>query len=148
MAWRVLTRNDILTKLSGGELESIEAQFDSSGTTLAVLIAQATDRVRGYISAHAANTLGPDGTLPERLIPDTVAYLIPELWGHVAGMSIDINDVRSKSADRAEKLFRSVANGSYLVEDPETAGDDNKTTITPAVSSKPRYFTRESQDGI
>jgi len=148
MAWRVLTRSDILTKLSGGELESIEAQFESSGTTLSVLIAQATDRVRGYISAHAANTLGPEGTLPERLIADTVAYLIPELYGHTAGLLIDLSDTRKEAAERAEKLFRNVAAGRYLVEDPETAGDDNKATITPSVTSKTRYFTRQSQDGI
>lgn len=148
MAWRKLTRDDILSKLSGGELESIEAQLDESGTSLTVLVSQATDRVRGYISAHPANTLGPDGTLPERLITDTVAYLIPELWGHVAGMSIDMDDVRVKSAARAERLFRETAAGRYLVEDPETAGDDNKAAITPSVTSRPRYFTRESQDGI
>ncbi len=148
MAWRALTRNDILSKLSGGELENIEAQLSESGTSLAVLIAQTTDRVRGYIAAHPANTLGPEDTLPERLIADTVAYLIPELWSHTAGMIIDLDDTRRSSADRAEKLFRDVASGRYLVEDPDTAGDDNKAFISPSVTAKTRYFTRDLQDGI
>ena len=84
--WRPLTREDILTKLSGDELASIEAQLEASGVELSALIGQAINRVRGFISAHPANTLGPEGTLPERIIADVVAWLIPELYGHTAGL--------------------------------------------------------------
>lgn len=148
MAWRSLTRDDILTKLSGGELESIESQFDNSGTTLALVIDQATARVRGYICAHSANILGPEGTLPERLIADTVAYLVVELWSQTAGMLIDMDETRKLSAERAERLFREVAAGRYKIEDPVEIGTDNKAAPLPSLTSKKRHFTRAQQDGI
>ena len=148
MAWRKLTRSDVLTKLSGGELESVESNLDNSGTTLALMIDQATARVRGYICAHSGNTLGPEGTLPERLIADTVAYLVVELWSQTAGMLIDMDETRKLSAERAERLFREVAAGRYKIEDPVEIGTDNKATPLPSLTSKKLHFTRAQQDGI
>ena len=152
MAWRSLTRNDIKAKLSGGELETLEAQLEATGDVqLSDLISQATNRVRGFIAANSSNTLGTAGTLPERLIADTVAYMIPELYGHTAGLLIDLSDTRKDASERAEKLFRDVSRGFYAIETPATVPDtpeDNPTACAELISSNPAQLTRDDLKGL
>lgn len=152
MAWRGLTRNDIKAKLSGGELEAIEAQLEATGDVqLADLMEQTTNRVRGFIAAYSGNILGPGGTLPERLVSDAVAYMIPELYGHSAGLLIDLSETRKLAAERAEKLFRDVSRGFYAIETPaimpETPEDTPKASVE-LISSNPSQLTRNEMKGL
>lgn len=152
MAWRPLNRNDLKTKLSGSELDSVEAQLEATGdVTLNDVIGQTTDRIRGFIAAHSGNTLGAPGTLPERLIADAVAYMIPELYGHTAGLLIDLNETRVKSAERAERLFFAVSRGSYAIEMPTDVpaiSEDASRASAELISSNKTKITRDDLKGL
>ncbi len=90
-------------------------------------------------------------TEDERLIADTVAYMIPELYGHTAGLLIDLNDTRKLSADRAEKLFRDVSRGLYAVEIPSDIpiqSEDNNRAAAELISSNASQLTRDDLRGL
>jgi len=126
MAWRALTVADIKKKLSGGEYENVEAQLTETGVTVQSVIDSATDYIRGFVAANPDNTLGPVGTIPSRLIDSAVAYIIPELYGHTVGMMLDQDDVRTKAAARADKVFNAVANKKFAIDEPETASTEEE----------------------
>ena len=66
MAWRAITEADLLTRISGPELESFrEAGLaQNQEDPIAASMTQVTGTIRGYVAACAKNTLGPEGTIP------------------------------------------------------------------------------------
>jgi len=139
MAWRALTVADIKGKLSGGEYEMVEAALNETGVTVESVITTTTNKIRGFVASNSKNTLGPVGTIPDRLIDDAVAYIIPRLYGHTAGLLIDLNDTRKEAAKDALALFKDVAKGNFSIADPETA-----STEVEADSSGDCEFTEPS----
>lgn len=150
MSWRAITEADLLLKMSGGELAALRSASLGEGQAdpLASQLSQLTDYVRGYIVAHAANTLGPAGTLPERIIPPAIDYLIGDVSGRVAGMFIDINGIRAKAYDNAIQLFRDIAKGSFVPDVPAVVSTEESPAPSPSMYHKHRNFSRHDQEGI
>lgn len=150
MAWRTYTEADLKTVFSGAELESIRAAAlaDGQADPIAAAITAVTDHVRGYIAAHPVNTLGESGTLPERLIRTAGALLPMDVMRRVAGLSIDINDVRKLAYAEAQTTLRDVSRGDFAVETPDEAGTDDESAPSPSIAKPVRTLSRTQQDGI
>lgn len=145
MAWAAITEADVLTVMAGPELEAIRAAALKSGQVdpLAPTISDVTDLARGYIAVH--NTLGPDGTIPSKLMTaclDIVASRIPQRVGH------DPSEGRKTKEKEAIRLLERVSDGRFRVEEPATASEESTGNVTPVISAPTRRFTRETQDGI
>ena len=150
MAWRAITEADLLQRLSGDELEAFRAASlgSAQGDPVQGAIEQVTEQVRGYIAAHSANTLGPAGTLPARLIRAACDLLVIDVSTRAAGTLIDPDGVRKRNADAATRLLEQVAGGDYAIEEPEEAGTDSAAAPGPSTFTRDRTFDRASQDGI
>jgi len=105
--WRALTENDLKTGLSGTELSRFRsaALADGQADPIQDVIDSVTDLVRGYIAANRENILGPDGTLPEKLVRPAVDYLVIEVQKRVAGVVIDPKSARKDARDAAVRSF-------------------------------------------
>ena len=150
MAWRAVTEDDLLTRMSGDELAALRESSLGTGQSDPVSehIDQVTEMVRGYIAAHSANTLGESGTLPERLIRPACDILVMDVSTRSGGILIDISDTRKTAHDNAVRLLEQVAQGNYAVEQPETAGDDSEAAPSPSLYDRTRNFERTDQEGI
>jgi hypothetical protein len=148
--WRALTESDLKTGLSGTELSRFRAAAlaDGQADPIQDVINSVTDYVRGYIAAHKENTLGPDGTLPEKLIRPAVNYLVIEVQTRVAGVVIDPKSARKDARDDAVRLFEQVAKGLFAIEVPEQADDEQHGTPSPSISGRNKMFSKTQQDGI
>ena len=150
MAWRAITEDDLKQRISGDELAAIReaALAESQADPVAGHISQVTDFVRGYIAANSANTLGTEGTLPERLIRPACDILVVDFFSRVAGMLIDLNDTRQKARDAAVRLLEHVAAGSYAIEQPTTASTEEEAAPSPSFGTPSHSFQHEHQDGL
>ena len=150
MSWRAITETDLLQRISGDELAAIResALADDQDDPVAGHISQVTDFVRGYIAACAANTLGEEGTLPERLIRPACDILLVDFFSRVAGMLIDLNDTRQKARDAAIRLLEQVAACSYAIEQPTTAGTEVESAPSPSFGTPAHTYQRTDQDGL
>lgn len=151
MAWRAITDNDIDAVLSSSELASIRAQATEGNDPIADSIRLVTDTVRGYISAHAANRLGPAGTLPERLIDAALSLFVVRVYSRTAGLLIDLNDTRKAAAESATELLRDVAAGRFAVELPAegtTSEEDNNASAVQLVTHSARPLRRDDLAGL
>jgi hypothetical protein len=152
MSWRSPTESDLLEAISADELQGLreaslgEGQDDPIASHLAVV----ADEVRGYIAANRENTLGPDGTLPPRLIRACIDIAVLRIGGRVTGILFDPEGVRKKAAENALTLLRDVAAGRFAIERPDEAADSSQqnTMIGPAIAKPCRRFTDRTQDGI
>lgn len=147
MAWIEITEADVLTVLSGPELEGYRAvalkagQVDPVGPT----IAQVTDLVRGYVGGCKQNTLGEGATIPQKLLApalDILAVRIPKRVGR------DPKPGRQSAHDEAVKLLEMVSRCMFDIEEPETPTDETSSGQSPASEGKTLTHTREDQDGI
>lgn len=134
MAWRAITEKDLLTQISESELAGIRANAKKGTDPVGDSIALITESVRGYVAANPSNAIGPAGTLPERLIRDAVALLVPELYGRTAGLLIDLSEVRKTAAESAERKMRDVAGKRFAVEVPESGTATTEDAASAACS--------------
>lgn len=123
MAWRAVTEQDLLKHLSYDEMSRIRAAaVGDSGDPIADTLAGITATIRGYISAHPANRLGPHGTLPEELIDCACHMAVPHAWTRVGGGMVDPKGLRKAAADEATRMLREdVARGFFRVAPPPLA---------------------------
>lgn len=148
MAWITITEADVLTALSGAELSALRGAALATGQAdpVAPTIAQVTDLVRGYVGGCTRNTLGPAGTIPQKLLPtalDLLAARIPRR----------VDRSPSKGREQAEKdaleLLGSVAACKFDIEEPLTATDEKSSAAQrPSFSGRPRRDVRREQDGF
>lgn len=145
MAWAALTEADVLTVMSGPELEGIRAAALRAGQAdpVAPTIVDVTDLVRGYIAV--SSSLGADGTLPSKLQTtalDIIASRIPQR------VNRNPSQGRRDKEKEAIRLLERVADGKFRVEEPTTKSEESTGSVTPVISAPKRRFTRDSQDGI
>jgi hypothetical protein len=122
MSWVTLTAQHLRDRLSDAELSAIErAAQDIDGRKLGESVRNVTAKVRGYVAAHASNTMGPAGTIPETLVGAALDLLIVEHSTRCGGALLDPRGLRKEAAERATELLKDVARGTFAVEDPEPA---------------------------
>ena len=153
MAWRAITEADLLTRISGAELEAFReaALADGQVDPVGSIFTQVSDTIRGYVAANEKNSLGMAGTIPVNLMGTAIDLSIIEIPNRVAGMLIDPEDIREKKMARAERRLRDVAADKFKVEQPDSeneAEEDFGGTTSPISTSPTRRFDHTSQDGI
>lgn len=150
MAWRRLTEADILTRISGTELETFRSLLLGEGQEDPVdyYIDQVTDLARGSIAGHSANILGAAGTIPQKLIGPCVDLIVIEIMKRCGGVLVDPNDARREAARTAQQILQRVERGTFAVEEPEEASTETHGIPSPSISAGTARFRRDQQDGI
>src|SRR5688572_3926612 len=110
--WVAITEADLLTQISGDELEALReaalavAQADPVQPT----IDQVTNYVRGRVAACDSNTLGAGNTIPDELLAHAVSIIVYRLMMRPAAATIDDKGGSRKDAhDAAERILKDVA---------------------------------------
>jgi hypothetical protein len=150
--WRAPTESDLLGSISSDELEGLRGASLAQGQSdpVAPALQKTVDLVRGYIAGNAENVLGPEGTLPERLIGPAMDVALVSIGSRVVGIIFDPDNIRRDNSRAAIRLFERVSEGKYQVEKPDTAAAANQqaTASSPSFSDTSSTFDRTSQDGI
>src|SRR5271154_1146168 len=146
MSWISPTESDVLTVLSETELAAYRAAATASGQAdpVAPTLAQVVDLVRGYVGAYKPNTLGPPGTIPQKLLApalDLMAVRLPQRVG------VPPKDVRQMAASRAVRLLEQVAAGIFNIEEPDSPTLETTAAPSPSIVPHPRNYTRRSEEG-
>jgi len=146
MAWISITEADLLTVMSGPELEGYRAAALADGQTDPVqpVIDQVTDLVRGYVGGCKANTLGATG-IPQKLLAPAVDLIAVRIPGRV-GKSPKTG--RKDAAEAAIKLLERVAACGFDIEEPATPTTESSSSPSPRIPARQNHFGREAQDGI
>jgi len=148
--WRAITEADLLTQISGTELEALRGVVLADGQSDPVQpsIDAVTAKVRGYIAANGSNTLSADlSTIPPRLIDSAVALLIIQIMTRAGGTMIDPEGARAKAADKADTLLRDVAAGRFSIADP-VSGTESKAGGATVVGPRTPRITRDGMKGF
>ena len=128
--WRTVDENDLAATLSQQEVDAYRRSASLDGSDpVARLLSRTAALVRGYIATNAkVARMGPSGTLPESLISPALDYAAFDVLKRV---NVPVNEDRRRARERAEDLFRDVAQGKYT---PEADGaDDAASTDGPAI---------------
>lgn len=146
MSWAVITEADVLTQISGAELEALRAAALAvdQDDPVQPSIDQVTAEVRGYVAACRANTLDTTaGKIPTRLMAAACAMVVAQIIARVPGYELD--EKKKAALDRAERLMKLVASCSFAIEDPTTG---NESSPSPRITKRTRTFDQANQDGI
>lgn len=148
MAWRAPTENDLKGSISATEIAAyrVAAADDEQTDPVTKKLDAVVTLVRGYIAAHAANTLGAEGTLPDGLIGPAMDYVAVDVIKRLPGRNV--GEERSGARKAAIRLFETVAAGKFAIEQPIVESEEVIGSISPASSAPTRYFKNTQQDGI
>ncbi len=147
MAWRKVTESDLLSALSGAEVEAFRRSADFETDPVASLLADTVAHVRGCIRTGGAARLDPDETtLPASLVRPATNYLRYEL---LTRHNLVPNDARKATWEKSLELFEQVRSGKYV---PESySADETAPTAGPAVavvSSTRKRVSAEKLEGL
>ena len=149
--WRIITEADVLTQISGAELEALRGVVlaDGQADPVQPAIDAITAKVRGFVAGNSHNELDEDTSkIPDRLIDAAVSLIIIQIMNRAGGTMIDPNGSRQKSADEANRLFRDVAAAKFSITDPVTGTENSAAPLPSYAPARTRQFTRETQRGI
>jgi len=149
MAWAELTEANLLTRISGTELDSFRASVLADGQVdpVASTMVNACNLARGYISAGGFD-LGSGASIPEIVVLPCADLVIWELMTRSAGIVIDPNGARANARDEAMRILRDIANGKLMVEEPTTDDTEVIGVPLPTFTGRDAEFGRELEDGI
>ncbi len=151
MAWRSITEADVLTRLSGPELETFRsaALADDQADPVADAIRYVVDFARGHIAACSNNRLGASGTVPEKLVGACLDLIAIEIMKRAGGVVIDPQDARSSAAREARRVLERVADCKFAVELPDERSQEEIPTpaATPYIRARRPQFRRDQQEG-
>ena len=143
--WRTVDENDLAATLSQQEVDAYRRSASLDGSDpVARLLSRTAALVRGYIATNGkVARMGPSGTLPESLISPAMDYAAFDVLKRV---NVPVNEDRRRARERAEDLFRDVAQGKYT---PEADGaDDAASTDGPAIEVVATVRDRVSADKL
>jgi hypothetical protein len=147
MAWIIPAESDLLTAFSETELATYRAAALASGQAdpVAPTLAQIVDLVRGYVGAYRPNTLGAEGTIPQKLLApaiDLAAVRLPQRVG------VAPKDVRKAAGDQAIRLLEQVAAGVFNIEEPDEASTETTSAPRPTICARRAHFTPRAEEGL
>jgi hypothetical protein len=142
MAWNAIAESDVLTVLAGPELSAYRAAALNAGQPdpIAEQIINVTNMVRGYIAAWVANTLGPEGTIPDKLLNPALDILAVKIPMRAAGK--DPTSSRERAQAEAMRILKDVSMGRFKVEVPDTFTEEKIAVVAPTISCGPRRIGR------
>ena len=149
MSWNAITESDLLTRISGPELDGLRSAALGTGQDDPIddAIDQVTGYVRGRIAANPTNTLGTAGTIPQSLLGAALDILVIEVSQRAAGTLIDPSNVRRDAANEARRLLADVASGKFSIDETSGTGSQTGTGVTRPQHSDPRV-TRDNLKGL
>ena len=147
MAWIIPVESDLLTALSETELATYRAAATASGQAdpVAPTLAQVVDLVRGYVGAYKPNTLGPPGTIPQKLLApalDLASVRLPQRVG------VPPKEVRQAAAQNAVRLLEQVAAGVFNIEEPDEASTEITSAPRPTIMAHRARFNWRREEGV
>jgi len=145
MAWRALTIDDIQTGITAPELAAARTAVLGVGQNdpLTDGIQSATDQMRGYIAGAPSLVLGPEGTIPDKLINCGVDLVVYYLCKRLPG-KILLKPERQFAYERAISQLRDVAAGRFRFEVPAEVSTEQIAVPLPSISNKLRPRTEGS----
>lgn len=149
--WRAITEDDVEASMAGPELEALRrAAGDSDGADedkLPSIIATVTDEVRAHIEDCEENRLGPDGTVPERVIHHAVAIIRVRLLSRV---DMDGGDLRTAEYRDAVTFFRRVSECRVRIEqpDPDEVVEESNSPTVDIVTSTDSQMHKDQLKGL
>lgn len=152
MAWITLSEGDVLTRLTGVELNALKTAALGTGQTnpLTEVTAQVIREVRGYVSASTRNRLGTGTSIPDELHSATINRIRFELATRLPVASL-LTDARREANRDAIALLKECAAGRFTLVAPVTeAADQAANASKPALSTDnpTRKWTRAKQVGL
>ncbi|MFA6962440.1 MAG: hypothetical protein WC205_16920 [Opitutaceae bacterium] len=147
MAWITLTEADALRTVNAKLLTALrtKALADGQADPLVETLGETIDEVRGSVGACKTNTLGPDGTIPQKLKGAALAIFAVKMLGR-----LDIEPEKAKLLlfESAEKKLAAAAACKFDIEEPVTPTEEKSSGARlPRITPRCRQFTREDQDG-
>jgi len=148
MAWVTLTETDLLSRLSGPEVEAFKnAVLDGrEGDVIASALTQTVDMARGYIAASF--TLGASGTIPQKLKGAVLDIAVIDAMKRAGGVIIDPGGERKAAKDDAIRLLEKVASGDFVVEEPAVADTEESGQAEPGYAGRDFEWGKEFEDGL
>ncbi len=146
MAWRAILEADVLTHITGDELEALRATALGTGQVDPVQpsIDQVTDEVRGYIAGCKSNDLGDAGTITEKLIGRACDMIIAIIIRRVEGY--DMSDDRRSAEKDAIRYMENVSACKISIDDSDTGAES--TGSIEVAKTTTRQATRATMDGL
>lgn len=146
-SWSAIAEANVLTQISGTEIEALRAAAlaDGQADPVTASIAHVTDHVRGYVAACRNNKLHTTTTyIPDRLMSAACALVIAEVITRVPGYELDAK--RQAARDNATSLLREVAACRFAIPDPDT--DLDYAGNIEVATYNDRTATRTTLDGL
>lgn len=150
MSWRAITEADLLTRISGAELQTFRQAVLAAGQADPVqpVFDQVTDQVRGYVAGCPANKLGPDGTIPVKLLGPTLALCVMEVMARCGGRIVDPGEHRRQSARDAYATLKDVAACVFKLDVPQEFTDEKIGVPPPSYQGATFSFGRSLEEGL
>lgn len=150
MSWIPLTTDDLDRSLSGPEKAALRTvQVEGSADPLETIIAEVINEVRGYVAAHAANTLGAGATIPDKLKSAAIARIRFEAFTRLPVGRNLLTEDRVAANEAATRLLERCAEGKFAVDEPAEAATESISGASPSFGA-PRSsdWARANQDGL
>lgn len=129
MGWNALTESDIKSRLAAAELTALKTVETVAGQdVVADLISQVTDEIRGYVSACSINSLGADGTIPDRLKTAAVNLIRYRLLNRLPIKTPSLMDERREEYKDSIQQLRDVAACRFHVDDGDPTTEPERLT--------------------
>jgi hypothetical protein len=150
MAWITPSETHLRTRLSGPEIQAFKTAALASGQSNPIpdLLEEVVNRIRGDVAACEQNVLGPDGTIPDKLLGACLSIAVIEVMARAAGTVLDPEQARREAARNAERLLERVAACKFAIDVPDVQSDEVIQGNIPTFSGRTPVYTRDDQDGI
>ena len=150
MPWVAITEADVVKVLAGPELDSYRsaALEDGQADPVAPAIDAVTQEIHGYVQACARNVLGPDGTIPSRLLDCALALLAVRIPARVGR---DPRPVRKDAAAAALAQLKDVAACKFMVDPPAPdlpPSTEPSSAPSPHISNTGAIAGKQRFDGL
>lgn len=150
--WNIPQESDILTVMSGTELTAFRSVALQSGQIdpVAEAIVNNVNHIRGFIAACQRNILGPEGTLPDKLLKTFLGLVVMDIMSRAAGKILDQSGQRKKDWENANATLREVAICRFAVEVPDDPTTEIIANFKPSFSTmrRHRHFKLRDEDGV
>lgn len=117
MSWETIAADDVLEEFTPSEKAAINA-VQGADTNLAGILKRAVSSARGSIVA-GGNPMGPDGTVPEQIIPDVIAIARWRWLVSLPALKALQTKERKDLADDGKLTLKEIAKGEVKTEIPE-----------------------------
>ena len=144
MAWVTLAASDVQAAISVNEYTVYRRDSIQAGQAdpITQLLTDVTNLVRGFAGRCVA--LGPVGTIPEKLKNAAVDIVIYRLETRMKREPIA---ARTAAYEGAMELLHLVGNREFDLEEPLIV-TENSVAPQSRITSRTRYFTSDTQDGL